>query len=258
MIVHQNLKNGQVVSLYDNLPFIFECFITYNTPSSTKKQCKNTEPENRQMAFFFFFFWQASSNLRDSFTVTFAQNSSILHWAMHQPITLSQLWSLTKWFEPVTEQLWLHFKLVGMHTNHLAAKQLLFKIAELEIQLCAWEQGDSLASIVDSVFEQSLHGQWFFSQYIWGSLWGQTCHFVIDGKSSGQARIPIILLHFNVFLIYTLTTMIKVWPTSKNYLTQLIWFRSVKFVNTQYVFWSYSDKLFALCHATPTEHFLKH
>jgi len=25
-----------------------------------------------------------------------------------------------------------------MHTNHLAMKQLLFKIAELEIWLCAW------------------------------------------------------------------------------------------------------------------------
>ena len=35
-----------------------------------------------------------------------------------------------------------------MRTNHLAMKQLLFKIADLEIE--------SLASIVDSVFEQSL------------------------------------------------------------------------------------------------------
>ena len=32
---------------------------------------------------------------------------------------------------------------VRMHTNHLAMKQLLFKIAELEICLCALRQGDS-------------------------------------------------------------------------------------------------------------------
>ena len=49
-------------------------------------------------------------------------------------------------------------KFVCMHTNHLAMKQLLFEIAELEIWLCARRQGESLASsnIVDSVFEQSL------------------------------------------------------------------------------------------------------
>ena len=43
-----------------------------------------------------------------------------------------------------------------MHTNHLARKQLLFKIAEFEIHLCAWRQGEFLSSIVYSVFEQSL------------------------------------------------------------------------------------------------------
>jgi len=33
----QNLKNGKLVSLYDDLPFIFERFMTYNMPSSVKK-----------------------------------------------------------------------------------------------------------------------------------------------------------------------------------------------------------------------------
>jgi len=38
-----------------------------------------------------------------------AQNSSILHRAVHQPIVFFfQLWSLTRWFEPVTKELWLH------------------------------------------------------------------------------------------------------------------------------------------------------
>ena len=43
---------------------------------------------------------------------------------------------------------------VYMCTNHLATKQLLFNIAELEIRLCVWRQGESWSSIVDSVFEQ--------------------------------------------------------------------------------------------------------
>jgi len=38
------------------------------------------------ICFSFFFFWRASSNLRDSFMMVFAQNSSIFHWAVHQPI----------------------------------------------------------------------------------------------------------------------------------------------------------------------------
>ena len=50
-----------------------------------------------------------------------------------------------------------YFKFVRMTTNHLAMKQFLFKITELEIiWLCAWRQEESLASIVDSMFEQSL------------------------------------------------------------------------------------------------------
>ena len=35
-----NLSNGKIVSLYDNLPFIFECFVTYNTLSTMKKHCE--------------------------------------------------------------------------------------------------------------------------------------------------------------------------------------------------------------------------
>jgi len=50
-----------------------------------------------------------------------------------------------------------------------AHKLLLFKIAELEIRLCAWRQWESLASTVNSVFEQSL------AYIYWQSLWGQTC-----------------------------------------------------------------------------------
>jgi len=45
---------------------------------------------------------------------------------------------------------------LSFFTNHIATKQLLFKMAELEIWLCVRRQGESLASTVDSVFEQSL------------------------------------------------------------------------------------------------------
>jgi len=43
----------------------------------------------------------------DSFMMVFTQN--ILHWAMHQPIAFSQLWSLMRWFKPVNVTPFLHF-----------------------------------------------------------------------------------------------------------------------------------------------------
>ena len=75
-------------------------------------------------------------------------------------------------------------KIVCMPTNHLATKQLLFEIVELGIRMCVWRQGESLASIVDSVFEESLVSDSSVNtEYIyWGSLWGQTCSSVIDCK----------------------------------------------------------------------------
>jgi len=39
--------------------------------------------------------------------MVFAQNSSIFHWAVRQPITFFQVWSHTRRFEPLTEELWL-------------------------------------------------------------------------------------------------------------------------------------------------------
>ena len=71
--------------------------------------------------FFFFFFRRASSNLRDSFTMVLAQNSSIFHWAVHQPIAFFQVWSHTRRFEPLTEELWLplrcHFFFMCTHAH---------------------------------------------------------------------------------------------------------------------------------------------
>ena len=48
--ISQNHKYSKLVNLYDYLPFIFECFMTYNMPSSTKKQHISTKPESHQMA----------------------------------------------------------------------------------------------------------------------------------------------------------------------------------------------------------------
>jgi len=38
MIIQKNLKNGKLVSLYDNIPYYFKCFMTYNTPSSVSQK----------------------------------------------------------------------------------------------------------------------------------------------------------------------------------------------------------------------------
>jgi len=69
-----------------------------------------------------FFFRRASSNWHDSFMMVFAQNSSIFYWAVHQPIAFFQVWSHTRRFKPLTEELWLpvrcHFSSrVCMGTN---------------------------------------------------------------------------------------------------------------------------------------------
>jgi len=54
--------------------------MTKNTPSGAKMHRESSEPESHQTAKMFFLLLQmASSNLRESFTMVFAQNSSIFH-----------------------------------------------------------------------------------------------------------------------------------------------------------------------------------
>ena len=116
--------------------------------------------------FFFFFFRRASSNLRDSFTMGYAQNSSIFHWVVHQPIAFFQVWSHTRRFEPFTAELWLPlgtpfiFTCTHAHKSLSNETSLLRKIAELEILLVCGE---------------CLKKPGFFSQYGIGSLWGEIC-----------------------------------------------------------------------------------
>ena len=94
-------------------------------PSGAKKHRESTEPESRQTAKMFF--RRASSNLRDSFTMVFAQNSSIFYCAVHQPIAFFHVQCHTRRFEPLTEELWLPLQPSfllheRMRANHLAMK----------------------------------------------------------------------------------------------------------------------------------------
>jgi len=68
-------KKRGVVSLYDNLPFIFVGFMMY-MPSNTKKHQKyrtRNSPDRQNV-----FIW-TGSKLRESLMLVFAQNSGILH-----------------------------------------------------------------------------------------------------------------------------------------------------------------------------------
>ena len=81
---------------------------------------------------------QYCMNLSQWFT---QRNSSILYGAVHNPITFSQLWSLARCLQPLTQKLWLPvwdaISFICTHTctlkRHLAMTRNLFpKIAELE------------------------------------------------------------------------------------------------------------------------------
>ena len=124
--------------------------MTNNTPSGAKKHRESTEPESHQMAkmFFFlsfFFFFSSSSSssssdglvqIRVTLSRWFSQNSSIFHWAVHQPIAF---------FQPLTVKNYgflcdaIFSSLVRMRTNHLATKCNYY--AGLEIPWCAGSVG---------------------------------------------------------------------------------------------------------------------
>jgi len=140
--------------------------MTNNTPrvliSIAKVPNQKVAKQPKCFSFFFLFFRQASSNLCDSFTMVFAQSSSIFHSAVHQPIAFLQVRSHMR-FEPLTEELRLplrcHFSsCVRMHTNHLAMKCILLrKIAELETLLvcreCLKKACDSSVNHCSSTFD---------------------------------------------------------------------------------------------------------
>jgi len=59
--------------------------MTYNMLVAQKKKWKYRTRKSPDGQNVFTFYRPASSKLRDSFTMVFAQNSSILYWAVHQP-----------------------------------------------------------------------------------------------------------------------------------------------------------------------------
>ena len=86
---HQCCCMEATPSLYNNVPFMFPWWTT----SPVARKCI-VKVLNQKVA-----------KLCDSFTIIFTQNSSILRWAVHQPIAFSQLWSLTRRSELATEEL---------------------------------------------------------------------------------------------------------------------------------------------------------
>ena len=93
-------------------------------------------------------------------TIVFAQNSSIFHWAVHLPITFplevsqdGSNWSLKNYGFICNT---IFFTCMYAYKSLSNKTYSLLKIAELEIWLCAWRQGECFISIVDLVFEQSL------------------------------------------------------------------------------------------------------
>ena len=141
--------------------------MTKNTPSGAKKHRESTEPESHQTAkmifffFFFFFFRRANSNSRDSFTMVFAQNSSIFHWAVHQPITLSRE-AIRTTHSRTMAAFATPFFFTCTHVHKSLSNQiwLLRKFAELEILLVC---GECLKKLM--ILQPILH-----RKPVWGDL----------------------------------------------------------------------------------------
>ena len=142
-----------------------------NTPSGAKEHHESTKSESHQTAKIFLF---SSSDRLVQICILFhdfCTKQQIFHRVLHQPITFFQVWSLTRQFELLTEELWLplwrHFSShVHMHRKD-GNKVYLHKVADLEIQLMCRE-----------CLKTARSGKWF-SQYCIG---GQTCCSVRDGK----------------------------------------------------------------------------
>ena len=95
--ISQNLRNGTLISLYNHIPFIFECFHDHQDSSHREKPSRKyltRHSQNGQIVFLSFFlllsfFRQLSSTLPQSVTMVFARNSSIFNRAVQRPIAFS-------------------------------------------------------------------------------------------------------------------------------------------------------------------------
>ena len=95
--ISPNLRNATLISFYNHIPFIFECF--HDQQDSLHRENPSRKyhirySQNGQivfLSFFFlsFFFRQLSSTLPQSVTMVFARNSSIFNRAVQRPTAFS-------------------------------------------------------------------------------------------------------------------------------------------------------------------------
>ena len=110
IMIVQKLKSGKLVSLYDNVPFIFECFMANKIPNGTERHCESTESESHQVAkIFSFFFSRVVSNCM-ILSQWFLQKQQ--HFMLSSVLVyhFSQLQGLTRHLKSTIQELWLHLQ----------------------------------------------------------------------------------------------------------------------------------------------------
>ena len=117
----QNLKNAKLI-LYNNVPFILECFHNEQHAQWRKKKTlqkyqtrKSTEDQKPKCISFFFLLRLASSNCLHNY---FCTNSSFFRLSS-APAHHFFTWSLPSWFKLLTEELWLHLHLHFFTHTHV-------------------------------------------------------------------------------------------------------------------------------------------
>ena len=89
----QKSQKRLACSLYNNVPFIFECFHGQQDSQWCEKASQRYQTNNSQNGpnvFLSSFFRWASSILREPLTMVYPRNSSILYGAVYNPIAFSQ------------------------------------------------------------------------------------------------------------------------------------------------------------------------
>ena len=130
-------QNDKLISLYYNVPFIFECLMTNKTPSSMKRHCKSTEPERHQMpkvSFVLSFFRWDSSKLHDSLPVVFVPNSSSA-W--------SHCFFTTSTHKEPDQELWLHLwhhflLFYSTHYSRITNLEIIVSVHGIYLQTLGW------------------------------------------------------------------------------------------------------------------------
>ena len=171
-MIIKNLKISKAVNLlaFRTYHSFLSVFMMKSTPTGSKKALQKYRTRKSAKIFFFFlasffFFRWASSNCV-TLSQWFSHNSSMLHSPAHHFFTTLKsnkvVW--TSYWRTMASLATPFSKI-----NPCAQITEQQNNVESEIWLCAWRQGESLASIVNSVFEEP--DQWFFSQYCVHLLW---------------------------------------------------------------------------------------